>query len=70
MQPAAQHNVMVKKQVTEMLPDVACWECRNATVTPITTAKGNFFMQTFEEHSSPARLEVMEIICLKKRKDV
>jgi hypothetical protein len=63
MQPAAQHNeVMVKKYAIESLPDVICWECRNATIMPIPTAKGNLVMQTYEGHPPPARLEVTETI--------
>lgn len=42
VQPAAQHNdVMVKKQATAALQDVACRECGNATIATITTAKCN-----------------------------
>lgn len=68
MQPAVQNNdVTVTKEATETLLDVACREWVNATITPITTAKSNLLGRTFEEHSLPACLEVVEIMCLKER---
>jgi hypothetical protein len=68
VQPAVQHNeVMVTKQATEMLLDVACRKWVNATITTIATAKSSLLTHTFEEHSLTACLEVIEIICLKEQ---